>query len=119
MNTEFFAGLGQIFFLIVVLIGVLFLTYIFTKKLALFKQGSFSNKNIKIVEVTQLSPNQYLYIIEVAKHYYLFSKTKEKLEFCVELKKEDIIIDAQKDSSFESYLTKFLGNKQEKKDEKK
>jgi flagellar biogenesis protein FliO len=115
---EFFSNLLQVMLLIIILLGVLFLTYVFTKKLALFRQGSFSNKNMKIIEVIGLSPGQYIYIVEIAKRYYVFSSTKERLTYCFEIDDEALDFSTGQQISFEAYLKKFITSKQENKNDK-
>lgn len=105
--------------LLFVMVIVLLLTYIVTKKLALFRQGSFSHKNMKIIEMLPLAPGQYLCIVEIAKEYYVMSCTKDTIRYCFKLEEDKLNFESLQETPFDEYLKKFTKGKWEKKDENK
>lgn len=109
----------ELLLLLGVFSGILFLTYIVTKKLAVFKQGQFSGKNMHVIEVIQLGLGQYIYIVQIGKEYHLFSATKEKVQYCQRIDGENLHIEPIQNIDFKQYLTKYRHEKQENTDETK
>ncbi len=107
----------DIIVLLALFIGVLYLAYFLTKRIGKAGELMVSNRNMKLVEVMGLTHGQYLYIVMIGKKYYLFSGTKENVQFCMELDEEMITIPNKNEKSFIHYLN-IMKDKQEKKDEK-
>jgi flagellar biogenesis protein FliO len=94
---------------------VLGLSYFATKQIARMKQGDFYHKNLKVIEVLQLCPGQYLYLVEIGGNYYLFSGTKEHLAYCMEIAKEDLVLEEIPTIPFKEQLLGLLKGKEEHK----
>lgn len=108
----------ELVFLLCVFIGVLFLAYLVTKKLALIKQGGLAHKNMKVIECLGLGQGQSLYIVQIGKHYHVMGVTKEHIEYCFKLEDDELQFENVTDGQFQNYLTKWVKGKQEKEDEK-
>ena len=67
----------ELLMLIIIFIGILGLTYIVTKKMAMMNRRMHFNKNMEVVEVLQLAQGQYLYIIKVGETYHLIGSTQK------------------------------------------
>ncbi|MGL4736960.1 MAG: FliO/MopB family protein [Cellulosilyticaceae bacterium] len=110
-------GLGLILELIMLMgifIGVLFLAYLVTKKMALVKQGGFSQKNMKVIEYLAIGQGQSLCIVQIGEAYHVFSVTKDRITHCFELEEQNLKIEQQEDGQFQNYLSRWVKEKQEK-----
>lgn len=105
--------------LMIVFIGVLGLAYIVTKKMAHLKQGSMKNKNMRIVEIMGMGPNQYLYIVQIGSEYHLFATSKDKVEYCNKIDDTTLKFEENGTTSFQWQLNQFRQNKQEKSNDDK
>ncbi len=105
--------------LFVIFIGVLFLTYYATKKMAAFNKKMTFNKNMQIIEVLQLGQGQYLYIVQVGGEYHLFGVAKENVSYCVKLDEDKLDLLAKEEKSFHEYFNQFIKGKQVNNDENK
>lgn len=106
--------------LLIILVGVFGLTYVVTKKIATVSKGMSHNKNMQIIEVLQLVPGQYLYIVKIGETYHLLSSTqKGRISYCRELEKEGIKIQEITEVPFKEQLSHLMKGKQVKEDEKK
>lgn len=109
----------EVIFLIILFVGILALAYVVTRKMALMKQGTLSNKNLHIVEVISIGQNQYIYIVQVGEEYHLFARSKDHITYCNTIDKASLSLDKQEEKAFSTYLNHFKQNKQEQKDEDK
>lgn len=97
--------------------GVLFLAYLVTKKMALVKQGGFSQRNMKVIEYLGIGQGQSLCIVQIGETYHVFGVTKDQITHCFELKDEPLTFETKTQGQFQNYLTKWVKEKQEKDDE--
>lgn len=110
----------EIIMLLGIFIGVLLLTYVVTKKLSMMNQNMAFNKNMKVKEVLQISPGQYLYIVEIGEEYHLIGSTnKGNITYCTKLQEEALTFNLNEQKSFAEELNKLVKGKWGNKDENK
>lgn len=109
----------DIMMLILIFMGVLFLTYFVTKKMALFNKKMAYNKNMKVIEVLQLTQGQYLFIVLIGKDYHLLGVAKESVNYCIKIDEKDLNLEVPEQKFFHDYLNHFMKGKQVKDHEEK
>lgn len=103
--------LGQLFFLILIFVFILFLTYYSTKWVSTLKFKTRNSKNIKIIESTSVGVQNTIQLIQVGEQFFLIGVTKENITFLSELtgkfdKEEN---EEQKNKvPFEKYMQEFF-----------
>ena len=106
--------------LILIFIGVLGLTYLVTKKIALLNNSFNYNKNMKIIETIQISQGQYLYIIEVGNEYHLIgSSHKGNICYCTNIDGEKLNLEEHITPNFKEQLSILMKGKQKNEYEEK
>lgn len=110
----------ELVFLIVVFVGVLWLTYFVTRTVGMSNKKNSFNKNMEIIEVLSLMQGQYLYIVKVGEGYYLMGCTqKGNIAYLKELAKEELNLEEKGVASFQEQFMHFMKGKQVLKDEDK
>ena len=119
------ASAGEsIFELIVVLVifvGILFLTYYTTKWIAGYQKGRMVNQNLELIETLKITNNKYVQIIRAGKDKYLvigvgkdeISRLGELTEDEVKLLSEDA---SERKDTFHDILGSFRKNHNEEDD---
>ncbi|MGL5674973.1 MAG: flagellar biosynthetic protein FliO [Cellulosilyticaceae bacterium] len=107
----------DILVILIAFIGILWLSYVVTKKMATMKQGSLGNKNLRMIETIHIGQNQFLSIVQVGEEYHLFATSKEQVTYCHKIDENTLRFETAPDTSFSAYLNYFKQDKQEKKDE--
>ena len=119
------ASAGEsIFELIVVLVifvGILFLTYYTTKWIAGYQKGRMVNQNLELIETLKITNNKYVQIIRAGKDKYLvigvgkdeISRLGELTEDEVKLLSEDA---SERKDTFHDILDSFCKNHNEEDD---
>ena len=119
------ASAGEsIFELIVVLVifvGILFLTYYMTKWIAGYQKGRMVNQNLELIETLKITNNKYVQIIRAGKDKYLvigvgkdeISRLGELTEDEVKLLSEDA---SERKDTFHDILDSFRKNHNEEDD---
>ncbi|MBQ1822069.1 MAG: flagellar biosynthetic protein FliO [Lachnospiraceae bacterium] len=119
------ASAGEsIFELIVVLVifvGILFLTYYTTKWIAGYQKGRMVNQNLELIETLKITNNKYVQIIRAGKDKYLvigvgkdeISRLGELTEDEVKLLSEDA---SEEKDAFRNILDSFRKNHNEEDD---
>lgn len=103
--------LGQLFFLILIFVFILFLTYYSTKWVSTLRFKTRNSKNIKIIESTSVGVQNTIQLIQVGEQFFLIGVTKENITFLSELtgkfdKEEN---EEQKNKvPFEKYMQEFF-----------
>lgn len=103
--------LGQLFFLILIFVFILFLTYYSTKWVSTLRFKTRNSKNIKIIESTSVGVQNTIQLIQVGEQFFLIGVTKESITFLSELtgkfdKEEN---EEQKNRvPFEKYMQEFF-----------
>lgn len=114
MHSE---GLGlflELMILMSIFIGILLLAYLVTKKLALVKQGGFSQKNMKVIEYLGIGQGQSLCIVQIGEAYHVFGVTKDQITHCFKLEEQELQFEQQESVQFQNYLSRWIQEKQEK-----
>lgn len=110
---------GNIFQFIVVLvifIGILFLTGFATKWIATYmhNQNFNSNSNFHVVDALNMGPNHKLVLVKVGKDkYFVLGMGKESISKVGELSEDELVEQTDRSStqkSFDSILSKFFMN---------
>lgn len=101
------AMIGQIFSLIFIFIGLLFLTYYSTKWIVKVKSGASKSKNMKIIEGINIGVRSSLLIVKVGEQYFLLSVLKDSIAFLSEIKPENIF-EIEEESSNSLNFDKYL-----------
>lgn len=109
----------DMFLLISIFIGVLFLTFFATKKIAALNKRANFNKNMQVIEVLQLTQGQYLFIVKIATGYHLIGVGKENINYCIKLNENELDLEVQEEKFFHEYLSHFTKGKERKDHEKK
>lgn len=119
------ASAGEsIFELIVVLVifvGILFLTYYTTKWIAGYQKGRMVNQNLELIETLKITNNKYVQILRAGKDKYLvigvgkdeISRLGELTEDEVKLLSEDA---SEEKDAFRNILDSFRKNHNEEDD---
>lgn len=119
------ASAGEsIFELIVVLVifvGILFLTYYTTKWIAGYQKGRMVNQNLELIETLKITNNKYVQILRAGKDKYLvigvgkdeISRLGELTEDEVKLLSEDA---SEEKATFRNILDSFRKNHNEEDD---
>lgn len=76
---------------LLIFIFVLILTFVVTKWLAKFQQGSTTNKNIKVIETFRIADNKFVQILQIGRKYVAISICKDSVTFLTELTEDDIL----------------------------
>ncbi len=106
--------------LILIFIGILLLTYFVTRQMAGFNKHMMYNKNMKIVEVVQLTQGQYLYLVKIGEEIHLIgSAQKGNISYCTKIEDLNLKFEEKPEMNFANQLSYFMkGNKRdETKDE--
>ena len=110
---------GNIFQFVVVLvifIGILFLTGFATKWIATYmhNQNFNSNSNFHVVDALNMGPNHKLVLVKVGKDkYFVLGMGKESISKVGELSEDELMEQTDRSStqkSFDSILSKFFMN---------
>lgn len=110
---------GNIFQFVVVLvifIGILFLTGFATKWIATYmhNQNFNSNSNFHVVDALNMGPNHKLVLVKVGKDkYFVLGMGKESISKVGELSEDELVEQTDRSStqkSFDSILSKFFMN---------
>lgn len=110
----------EMLFLVVVFVGVLWLTYLVTRQIGAFNQKRYFNKNMEIIEVLPLTAGQHLCIVKVGTKYYLLSVTqKSQVTYLTELNEAqlDLSEKVKENKSFQSFQEQLLQKMKGKRDD--
>ncbi len=75
---------------LLVFVFVILLTRFSIKWAGKLQKSGSTNKNMEIVEVMKISPNQYVQIIKVGERYFLIGVGKEETTYFAELNQDDL-----------------------------
>ena len=112
------AGIFKLIALLIVFIGIVFLSYYFTKWYA--KSGFIkkSSGNIEILETYQISPGKFIYIARIGEKCVSFLTSKDNVVKLTELSEDELcLIKPQQplnDVSFKDIIGKVTKGKKEK-----
>ena len=80
----------QLFILILVFIGVVFLAKYVTEKYVFLYKKTAKNNHIKMIESYTLNFGQTLYLVQIGQSYHLMCGSKENLRYCCAINESDI-----------------------------
>ena len=104
----------ELVILVLIFIGVLALTYFVTKKIAMLNSSINKNRNIKVIEVMQLSQGQYLYIVQVGKEFHLIgSSQKGNISYCSKVDQDTLDYEERTTPGFKQQLSILMKGKKE------
>ena len=121
MNGEnMFAEIFELLMMCLVFIGVLWLTYFITRKIATMNKKMGSHKNMEVKEVLPLLQGQYLYIVKVGNEFCLIGcAQKGKITYLKTLEANQLKFEEGVSMSFQQQLIQYMKGKQVSKDEEK
>lgn len=108
--SDILSMVGQLFFLILIFIFVMFLAYYFTKFISNSKYGALKNSNLKIVESISVGPQSYLHIVRAGEKLILIGVTKERVSYLCEIDKDSLNLE-EKEDNFQKTLENFIKKK--------
>lgn len=103
----------QLIFYLVVLVGVLFITYYVTKWYANGQKTQLSNNNFEVIETLKVTNNKYLQIVRVGKNdYFIIAIGKEEIHYIGKLDESQINFSdkSKAGGGFQDILTSFKKN---------
>jgi len=81
----------QLIIVLIIFVGVLFVTYYVTRWIAGYQKATQFNKNLEIVEAIKLSTNKYIQIVRAGEnHYYVIALGKDEVTLLGELCDDDL-----------------------------
>ena len=109
--------IAQLFFILIVLIGVIVLAIYVTRLVAGAKYVRRGNNNLKLMDSLGLGFQNGIHLVKTGKKYVLLGITKDRITFLCELSEADIEA-AEPDSglelpSFENYLNRIMKRKKD------
>lgn len=107
--------IAQLFFILIVLIGVIILAVYVTRFVAGAKYIRRGNNNLKLMDSIGLGFQNGIHLVKAGKKYVLLGITKDRITFLCELSESDIE-NIEQDSgyelpSFDNYLNRILRKK--------
>jgi len=113
--------IAQLFFILIVLVGVIILAIYVTKFVAGAKYVRRGNNNLKLMDSLGLGFQNGIHLVKAGKKYVLLGITKDKITFLCELSESDVE-EAVQDAglelpSFENYLNRILKKKKDGNDD--
>jgi flagellar biosynthetic protein FliO len=81
--------IAQLITVLLIFLFVLLLAWLSTRFIGRFHQGTYSQKNIKVIETYPLGGNKMLAIIKVGKKYALISVGKDSVTHVMDLDGDD------------------------------
>lgn len=113
-TSSIFDMIAQLFFILVVFVGVIFLAVYVTKWMGKAKYTGRGTKNLQIVDSLGIGFQNGIHLVKAGKKYVLLGITKDRITFLCELTQDDIE-EAQtgeaNQPSFENYLNIILNKK--------
>jgi len=110
--------IAQLFFILIVLIGVIILAVYVTRFVAGAKYMRRGNNNLKLVDSIGLGFQNGIHLVKAGKKYVLLGITKDRITFLCELSEFDIEDMEQEQNSalpsFDNYLNRILKRKNDR-----
>ncbi|WP_051280736.1 FliO/MopB family protein [Anaerovorax odorimutans] len=110
-----FKDITPLLLAIVAIIVVIYLSYLFSKYVALGASKFNSAKHMKIVDRLALGQDKLLVIVQIGQDYFLASVTSQSIQFIKKLKEDDLVEirqnpmnQFQAKSAFKNILQKYM-----------
>lgn len=112
----------QLIFYLIVLVGVLFVTYYVTRWYANGQKTQLSNNNFKVIETLKVTNNKYIQIVKIGKEdYYIVAIGKDEIHYLGKLDESQIVFpnNSKAGGGFQNILTSFKNSFTTQKDDEK
>ena len=107
-------GVGQFFYILLMVVLVAVLAYYTTRLLGSARMGKFGRRNLQIVESMGVGPQVFVHVLRVGKKYVLVGVTKNHVSQLSELAEEDLKLDFVEDTAnFDSIFSRFQRRSEE------
>ena len=80
----------QLITVLVIFVLVLAITLFVTRWVAGFQKQQMTGKNMQVIETMRLTPNQFVQIVKIGKHYLAIAVSKEQVTLLTELSQDEI-----------------------------
>lgn len=91
-STTGIDSFAQFLTVLLIFVGVLFLTYFSTKWIATYQKGKMFSSNIRVIETFKISSNKFIQIVRIGGTYYAIAIGKDEVTLLGELKEDEIQI---------------------------
>lgn len=91
-STTGIDSFAQFLTVLLIFVGVLFLTYFSTKWIATYQKGKMLSSNIRVIETFKISSNKFIQIVRIGGTYYAIAIGKDEVTLLGELKEDEIQI---------------------------
>ena len=85
-------SVAQFITVLLIFIGVLFLTYFSTRWIASYQKGRMYSSNISVVETFKITANKYIQIIRIGERYFAIDVGKDEVTLLAELKEDELTL---------------------------
>lgn len=108
----------QLFFVTLIFIGVVALSYYSTQKIAKLNKRMRYHSNLEVIEGMPLIQGHSLYIIKAGKKYFLIGcSQKGSMTYVGQLEETELILEKEKEGIFQDQLRGFINERWGKQDE--
>lgn len=91
-STTGMNSVAQFITVLLIFIGVLFLTYFSTRWIASYQKGRMYSSNISVVETFKITANKYIQIIRIGERYFAIAVGKDEVTLLAELKEDELTL---------------------------
>lgn len=92
LNDSGITSFTQFLTVLLIFVGVLFLTYFTTKWVAGYQKGKMMTGNIHVIETLKLTQNKYIQIVNIGDKYFAIAIAKDNISIIGELNEESLVI---------------------------
>ncbi len=101
----------QVIFMLVIFAVIIVAAYFVTNLVARVQKGSFTNKNLEIIEAISVGQQKTVQLVRVGKEYIIIGVSKNEINILQTLGKDDITINNDKDGQsvipFKQILSRY------------
>ena len=91
-STTGMNGVAQFVTVLLIFVGVLFLTYFSTRWIASYQKGRMYSSNISVVETFKISANKFIQIVRIGERYFAIAVGKDEVTLLGELKEDELTL---------------------------
>lgn len=91
-STTGLNGFAQFVTVLLIFVGVLFLTYFSTRWIASYQKGRMYSSNITVVETFKITANKYIQIVRIGERYFAIAVGKDEVTLLGELKEDELTL---------------------------
>ena len=91
-NDSSITSITQFLTVLLIFVGILFLTYYTTKWVAGYQKGKMMSGNIHVLETMKISQTKYLQIVSIGDKCFAIAVSKDNVTLLGEINEESIVI---------------------------